>query len=86
MGNCNNLGENSVYILKKRNMECPNNLEQICCGKNFEYEDKFTGSWFSGNTNLGESGKTVKNQQFALLSWALKRNRPKFYARSNYFK
>ena len=66
MGNCNNLGENSVYILKKRNMECPNNLEQICCGKNFEYEDKFTGSWFSGNTNLGESGKTVQKQQFEI--------------------
>ena len=66
MGNCKNLGENSVYILKKRNMECPNNLEQIFSAKTFEYEDKFTGSWFSGDTNLGESGKTVQNQEFEI--------------------
>ena len=63
MGNCNNLGENSVYILKKRNMECPNNLEQTFSGETFEYEDKFTGSWFSGSKNLGESGKTVQYVQ-----------------------
>ena len=46
MGNCNNLGENSVYILKKRNMECPINYNG--------YESKFDGYWFSGNKNLSE--------------------------------
>ena len=52
MGNCNNLGENSVYILKKRNMECPINYNG--------YESKFDGYWFSGNKNLGESVKTTQ--------------------------
>ena len=44
MGNCNNLGENSVYILRDLNKECPNSI----------------GSWFSVNKSLGESGKTEK--------------------------
>jgi len=44
MGYCNNLGGNSVYILKKRNMECPSTYNE--------------GSWFSGNRNLGASART----------------------------
>ena len=64
MGNCNNLGENSAYILKEQNKECPNNFikEFNGFGKNFEVVEKFTGSWFSGDTNLGKSGKTLQFQ------------------------
>ena len=57
MGNCNNLGENSVYILKKRKKECPNNFEKTWNGKNFD--EKFTGSWYSGEESLSKSVKTI---------------------------
>ena len=50
MGNCNSLGENSVYILKDLNKECPNSI----------------GSWFSGNKNLSEYGKTEKTDPRAI--------------------
>ena len=72
MGNCNNLGENSAYILKEQNKECPNNFEQIFNGKNSENEDKLTGSWFSGNS-LVNSGKTEfffeKVAHVSLIQW-----------------
>ena len=70
MGNCNNLGENSVYILKEPNKECPNNFKEEFTGfgKNYELVEKFTGSWFSGSTNLGGSGKTVQNQQVEIAA------------------
>ena len=42
MGNCKNLGGSSVYVLKKRNMECPESVD----------------SWFSGNRNLVKSVAT----------------------------
>ena len=64
MGNCNNLGTNSAYILKEANKECPNNFAQLYNGKTFE--DKFTGSWFSGDKNLGESGKTQQKEKFEI--------------------
>ena len=59
MGNCNNLGENPVYILNEVKKECPNNFAQSFNGKNFE--ENFAGSWFSGDKNLGESGKTEQS-------------------------
>ena len=64
MGNCNNLGEKSAYILKEQNKECPNNFieEFTGFGKNFEVVEKFTGFWFSGDTSLGKSSKTLQFQ------------------------
>ena len=44
MGKCDNLGGNSVYILKEPNKECPSNT----------IDEKFTGSWFAGNDSLGK--------------------------------
>ena len=64
MGNCNNLGENSVYILKEPNKECPNNYNEM----GGELVENFTGFWFSGNTNLGESGITIQNQFFGIAA------------------
>ena len=46
MGKCDNLGGNSVFILKEPNKECPSNIQ--------EFIEKFTGSWFSGNDSLGK--------------------------------
>ena len=66
MGNCNNLGENSVYTLKKRDKECPNNYQPDF--RRGEEIKKFNGYWFSGDKNLGESGKTRHFQVAAAAS------------------
>jgi len=78
MGRCNNIGGNSVYILKKRNVNCPTDYD-------YDGNKGIKSNWFSGNKrlesshfstlpdgNIGDSSKREFNSATASVTYQVR--------------